>query len=214
MKVLVYTANLGRIDHDHPPVPQTGVDLTYHCFTEQEFPPRPLGLGRRMQARIPKIYGWDLLPGFDAYFWIDSTLSITRPDAVSWMLEQMGDAEIAVFAHPNRSTLQEEIDFVRTKLRRGSPYLNRRYLGEDLDGLEREVVRRGMQQAPLYASTLFCYRAPSVAMQRSFREWWELTSRYHSIDQVQYTLILEGHDVSVIRESIYDPSHLTWLGHG
>ena len=215
-RVFLHSANLAKFDAPRLPVPQVGADVTYHLYTETEFPPRPKGVSPRLQARIPKIFGWDLSPGYDVYFWQDASLHVAREDAVSWFLDQLGDADFLAFRHPWRATLAEEMDFVRWKIKK-SRYLQTRYEGEDLEGLWQYVERQGMLQALLYASTAFCYRSPTPEMQQSMWMWWALTSRYHAIDQVQYTLALAPHRVVVLDEDIYHASHLTFTrahGHG
>jgi len=186
--------------------------VDYHLHTSEALKPRPKSMTIRLQARIPKMCMAELHPGYDAYVWMDASLDMAYPTTVEWFLAQLGDAEIAVFKHPHRSTLQEEIDFVRTKMARGSNYLLSRYEGEDLDGLEQEVARRGLLGGPLYASTAFIFR-PTPEMRSAMKEWWYLTSRFHSIDQIQYTLVLEGRRVSVIDEDIYHTPHFKWAGH-
>jgi hypothetical protein len=214
MTLLVYTAMLGSIDQIVPPVPQTGVDLDVRVFTDLDFPPRPRAMTRRLQARIPKIFGWDLALGYDAYLWIDGSLAMTRPDAAAWFLSQLGSHDICVFRHPWRMTLQEEIDFVRAKMASGSRYLLSRYEGEDLDGLERYLVREHLTALPLFASGAFIYR-PTPAIQAACQAWWNLTARYHALDQIQLSVALHqcACATHVIDEDIYHASHLSWIGH-
>lgn len=212
--MLVYTANLGGIDDPLIPVAQLNVELTYRRFTDADFPPRPRAMTRRLQARIPKIFGWDLCPGHDLYLWVDGSLHLHRPDSAHWFSDVLEDQDIAVFKHPSRLTLQDEIDFVRTKLKAGSRYLAARYEGEDLNGLEAYLHREHLQGLPLFASGAFIYR-PTPTIQSAMKEWWGLTARYHAIDQIQMSVALHewACRVKVIDQDIYHASHLEWRGH-
>src|ERR1051326_2688845 len=100
MKVAILQANLGDFDSPRDPVQQT-VPFTFHRWTDDNFPPIT-GLTPRMQYRIPKTHGWQMLPGYDIYVWLDGTVSFKRGDCLQWYLDQLGDNDIALFKHPNR----------------------------------------------------------------------------------------------------------------
>jgi hypothetical protein len=218
MRVCVHTANLGGFDTVQPPVAQLGVEMTYRVFTDADFPSRPRAMSRRMQARIPKCYGWDLEPGYDAYFWLDASLQLSRPDSVAWFLEQLDAADIVVFTHPERGSAREEADFVESKIARGSRYLINRYEGEDTKGQMAAIQKADYVDDKLYASGAFIYR-PTVWMQAAMRMWWEHISRFHIIDQLAFPFVLDAcrANVKVLQEDIYHASHLSWTrerGHG
>lgn len=218
MRVCVHTANLGGFDSVTPPVAQLGVEMIYRVFTDAEFPPRTRSMSRRLQARIPKMYGWDLEPGYDIYFWHDASLALSRADSVQWFLEQLDGHDIVVFKHPWRHSAQEEAEFLRMKLAKGSKYICIRYEGEDLDGQMRAINDGRYVDDKLYASGAFIYR-PTLWMQAAMRLWWEHTSRFHSIDQLAFPYALDTcrATVKVLDEDIYHASHLAWArarGHG
>ena len=218
MRVCVHTANLGGFDTVQPPVAQLGVEMTYRIFTDADFPPRPKAMSRRLQARIPKMYGWDLEPGYDAYFWLDASLQLSRPDTVSWFLEHLDGADMVVFTHPWRQTIQEEAEFLRMKAAKKSRYILSRYEGEDLDGQMRAIEDGRYTDDRLYASGAFLYR-PTPWVQSALRMWWEHTSRFHCIDQLAFPYVLDSCRVlvKVIDEDIYHASHLAFVrphGHG
>lgn len=216
MRVAVISCNLGGFDEPVAHVPQEGVAVTYHAFTDATFPPRPRAMSPRLQSKIPKMFGWDLVPGFDAYLWLDASLQLSQADAVAWFLAQMGETSIAVFRHPHRETIQEEADFLRHKLALGSRYIKARYEGEDLDGQMRAIG--DYASLPLFASGAFVYR-PAFAVKAALQEWWVGTSRFHIIDQLMFPFVLHHWDVpvTVIDEDIYHASHLKFTrahGHG
>lgn len=214
MSVAVISANLGEIDAPVEHVPQEGVEVDYYTETSVTMPPRPHAMTTRLQARIPKCFGWQIHPGYDLYLWADSSLRLSRPDSVQWGIKQLGEKDILVFAHPHRKTVQEEIDFIRAKLKAGSRYVCSRYEGEDLDGLEADLARQGLLGLPLLASTAFLY-VPCGRVQAAFKEWWGQIARYHTVDQIQLSAVLYLWAVrqAVVHEDIYHASHLTFVGH-
>src|SRR3990167_6446661 len=140
MKIALLSANLGNFDvKAKDPVKQDlteGIsEITFHRFTDEDFPPI-IGLTPRLQYRIPKMFGWQMFPGYDFYIWLDGSVSLKRPACVKWYLEQLGDNDIAFFAHPNRGTIREETDHIEEHLQKGKPYLTERYK----NGLHKEQL--------------------------------------------------------------------------
>lgn len=212
MRVCLYSANFGGIDDLAHHVHQQGVDLTQHLFTDDNFPTRKRTLTPRMKARIPKMFGWDLLPGFDAYLWMDGSYQLSRPDAVLWLLEQLGDADIVLYRHGSRQTIREEADFIATKMER-SHYLQVRYEGEDLDGQMAAIAADpNYVDDRLYGSSVFLYR-PTPAIQRAFTDWWVHTSRFHAVDQLALPYVLRHCAVRVIDQDNQCATHMDWRRH-
>lgn len=217
MRVFVHTANLGGFDEIVPPVSQVQAELDFRVFTDADFPPRPKAMSRRLQAKIPKMFGWDLAPGYDAYLWLDASLQLSQPDAVAWFLDRLDGHDMVVYAHPWRKTIAEEADFLRQKLQARNHYITSRYDGEDLDG-----QMRAIQDDPdyvddrLFCGGAFCYR-PTVHTTLALEEWWVHTTRFHCIDQLAFPYVLRDVPVAVIDEDIYHASRLTFTrrrGHG
>lgn len=217
MKVLVHTANLGNVDTPAPPVDQvTDADVTFKVFTDVDFPPRPKAMTRRLQSKIPKMFGWDLLPGYDVYLWHDASLQVHQPDTVAWFLEQLGDDDdIVVFKHPWRNSAADEAEFICTKMMAGSHYIKSRYEGEDLAGQMAEIRKADWyDDKQFYAGGAFCYR-PGGDVREALERWWVYTSRFHCIDQLAFAFTLHQYDldIKVLDEDIYHASHLLWRGH-
>jgi hypothetical protein len=204
--VAVISANLGAYD---PPAPWPTFDLPsdvsvdVHRFTDETFPPRPLAMTSRLQCGIPKWWGWEMYPGYDAYIWIDASCAPT-PMAVSWFLERLGGADIAVFQHPERRTIREEFEFMVARMARpGETYLNSRYRGEDLAGQYAYIAAdRSYIDDRLYASTAFAYR-PTVGIREAFHAIWAAKARWLLHDQliVPYALDRAACWVNVIADN-------------
>jgi hypothetical protein len=213
MRVCVHSAVFGSFDSPQDHEPQVNVNVDIRTFNDSNFPARNRTLSRRMAARIPKAFGWDILPGYDAYIWLDGSLRLSKPDSVQWFLNHLGAGDIAVFKHPVRSSIAEEMSFIEAKLKAGSHYIKSRYEGEDLEGQKRELLADpAYVDTNLYANGAFCYR-PTPKIKEAFKEWWYHTSRYHVSDQFMFPYCLRHCDVRVIDEDIYHSSHLEMRRH-
>lgn len=205
-KVCILTANLGNFDTPVDPVAQTHPSIFYR-FTDENFPPIT-GLTPRLQYRLPKLFGWEMFPGYDYYIWLDGTFGFTRPDCVVWFLEQLGDADIALFKHPWRKTIKEEVDHIEEHLQLGKPYITARYK----NGLHKEFLAKIQEDdfpdKLLYTSTAFIYRNNEV-VQHAMRAWWFCQSRYFTCDQVHLPYVVQDLKVKMIDENQYKIPYLS-----
>lgn len=179
MKLAVLSANLGSFEKP--------IDDGRITITEKEFPLRDKSMTARLQARIVKTHMWQFVPGYDYYLWIDSSC---RLKSKQWFLEQLGEADIAVFKHPHRETVQEEADYLKERLELESSgkkqkYILPRYENEDIDG----QLEHTNSRLSLFASTAFIYKNNS-RVRDAMERWWYYISRYHSIDQLSFPQII------------------------
>lgn len=160
-----------------------GVEVSVHRFTDANFPPRPLAMTSRLQCAIPKWFGFDYAPTADAIIWIDASC-VPEPSVVSWFLDHLGHAEIALFAHPERRTIREEYEFITARMaRRGETYLRSRYAAEWLDGQFAVIEADGYAGSQLFASTAFIY-TPTPRVRALLKEVWFGKTRWHLHDQL------------------------------
>jgi hypothetical protein len=207
MKLCVMSANLGEfekdVSHEVQELPDGIEEIRYRTFTDADYLPRKNSMTPRLQARIVKTHMWQFEPGFDYYLWIDSSCSLSREGSVKWFMEQLGAADIAVFKHPHRNTIQEEADYLKERLKLESEgkkrkYILPRYENEDIDG-QLKVVD---PQQELYASTAFIINNGHY-IKSAMEDWWYNISRYHSIDQLSLPHVLTntGVKIKVIQEN-------------
>ena len=214
MRVSVISANLGAYDQlSEWPALQAPDDVrvSIHRFTDANFPPRSLAMTSRLQCAIPKWFGYQFAPEADVLIWIDASCTPT-PDAVSWFIDRLGVAELALFAHPDRRTIQQEYDFIRTRMQRpGETYLTSRYRGEWLDDQFAEIQRCGFAGAQLFASTAFAYR-PTPKVRALLKEVFFGKARYHLHDQLwlAYAVAASTCRVNVMPESYLHCPALTF----
>jgi hypothetical protein len=181
------SANFGSFDKP--------VDDGRITITEKEFPGRNKSMTPRLQARIVKTHMWEFVPGYDYYLWVDSSCRLQKGGS-QWFLNKLGDADIAVFKHPHRNTVQQEADYLKHRLAIKCPYITPRYEGEDIDGQLTAVD----PSAPLYASTAFICK-DSPVLREAMKEWWYQISRYHSIDQLALPHATQSLRVNIIPDN-------------
>ena len=180
MSTLVITSNLGGYT---PPVNHTPqkCGTPIHAFTDENFPPRSCAMTSRLQARIIKTMGWQLVPIADKYIYMDASFRLAKENSVEWLVSQLGNKDTAFFHHPDRNTIREEAEFLRTKST--SRYIQRRYHGEQLDAQLAEIFSQSYNDTTLYAGGVFIYmNTPRV--HNMLKEWWYHNSRYHLDDQL------------------------------
>lgn len=219
MKVLILTANLGDFDKSIVPVKQNrSAEIDFIDFFEFNFGNFPpiTGLTPRLQYRIPKMFGWQMEKAIlirpDVVIWHDSSMSLQHPDSTKWLVEQLGDADIAVFKHPWRSSIREEVDHIDKKLIEGNKYITSRYK----NGLHKEMLKEIYEEDKnyrddwLFASNVFIYKNNPMVIKMMI-EWWFYQSRYFTCDQVHlpYVLNKSGLDVNVINENVFKSEYIT-----
>lgn len=211
-KILVITANCGSFDTGVIHVPQS-VEVDFKYLNDENYPIRSCSFTPRMQARIPKCFAWQMFPGYDYYIWIDGSMQMTSPDAVKWLLDKLGDAEFAFFQHPDRTTLQQECDFIKKKLSENNYYLTPRYknewFDEFMDALDKDYV-----DDLLIADTYFIYKN-SPYVEGMMKEWWYYISRYNINDQLGLPVALKnwGRKYNLINENYMKTEHFKYIGH-
>ena len=198
MKIATLSANLGSFDTTpQEPVRQDlpfGLEMAFHRFTDEDFPPIT-GLTGRFQYRIPKLFGWEMFPGYDFYIWLDSSMSLQRADSVRWLMKQLGGADAAFFAHPWRSSVKEEAEHIEKKLQENNKYIVPRYK----NGLHKEMYdqilrKEGFVDNNLFASTVFVY-ANTRPVHALMKTWWYYQSRYYTCDQLALPLAIHNTQV-------------------
>ncbi len=216
MKIAILSANLGSFDVPIDPVSQdtpTGfTKVHFHRFTDHDFPPIT-GLTPRFQYRIPKLFGWQMLPDYDVYIWLDSSFSMLRADSTVWLLDKLGSSDMAFFKHPWRNSITEETNHIEEKLQEGGRYITSRYKnGLHKEQLAEAMADTGFRDTVLYTSTAFVYRN-TKNVHDMLKSWWYYQSRYFTCDQIAlpYVIYKEKINVAEISENQYETEYLTFV---
>jgi hypothetical protein len=188
------------------PMPQAGVEMAFYPFTNENLPPRPCALHPRMVAKVPKVFGWQMVPQADAYVWLDASLTFRHEGVVAWFVEQLQEDDAALFTHPFRQTARQEADYLEQRMMR-SHRLMVRYRYEWIDAQMRAI--EGEPDDRLFAAGAFVYRS-TTRWQTAMHAWWEHMTRYCINDQLSlpYVLATNAVPVRTISLNIFDNPHL------
>lgn len=183
-----------RLYHEVTWVPQVvpGFEVTEWRSTDQTFPPRQRAMLPRLQARLPKCFGWEMAPGADIYVYLDASFAIERSDAVAWLIRDLD--QFVCFAHPARSSIFDEAAFLRDNHHKS--YILNRYEGERLEEQLTILTDEGYVDDRLYAGGVFAYRNSPV-MRAAMTDWWVQQSKYHLNDQLSLPYVMWKHKVRV-----------------
>lgn len=191
MRVAVITANMGSFEKTPQHVKQS-VPYDYHSFDDSNFPPRICSMTSRLQARIPKMFGWQMIPNeYDYYIWIDSSSAFSHKDSVKWFIDNCQNVDIAVFKHPQRNSIEQEADYIKYRLRRKCEYITPRYKNELADEQVKIIKQdKDYNDDCLFVTTAFVYKH-TPAVEKMMIDWWYHTSRFHSVDQLSFPYVLK-----------------------
>ncbi len=213
-KIAVISASLGGFDKPSQHVKQS-IPCDYFNFTDENFPPRVCAMTPRLQAKIPKMFGWQLVPNYDYYIWIDGNLCLADPEAVAYLHTKCQGHDIVVLKHPRRPNIRQEVRYTRKGINQQSMYIVGRYNNEWLKE-QYAAVQADKEYVDdlLVNGGIFMYRN-TPAVQAMFKEWWYHVTRYIIQDQVSfpYALKKSGVKINILPDVFSDCWYLKVAGH-
>ncbi|HEY5055924.1 MAG TPA: methyltransferase domain-containing protein [Acidobacteriaceae bacterium] len=218
MKIAIASANLSGIDTGFdPPAQQVppGWSVELRCFGERDLPPRPLSLSPRTQSKLPKMCGFDWFPDADLIAWVDCAYTVTTAGLAAWLIEQLGDADICLMPHPDRSRLADELSFMTQRMAAGDPYLVSRYADEPMaEQVSSYLSVSGFEDSWLAAAGCFVYRN-TPALQAAMKDWLLECIKWSSQDQLSLPITLHRHGIRPkwMDGNIWSSPHLRYAGH-
>lgn len=194
-------------------VKQEGVIADFICYNDANFPPRTASFTPRMVSKIPKMLGWLLHPSYDYYIWIDSDMNMNRPDAVAWFIENINSHDVLFFKHPERSSIKDEIDFIKKQVNAGNEKLQKKVLNEPIEKqVEKYLYDDKFIDNVLIAAGAFCYSRDVVKnTEDNFMKAWFFETCFWSIrDQLSLPYVIQKYRVNykLIAENIYKHKYL------
>lgn len=215
MKTAIVTANLGGFDNVSPHVEQS-IAYDYHLFTDENFPPRHCAMTPRMQARMPKCFAYEMVPGYDYYLWIDGNLTLKHNDSLKHFFDKIEGHDLVVLNHDRRPDIRQETRYIRKAVRQQSKYIVKRYENELLAEQYKFVCDdKDYVDDTLYMTGVFLYKnTPKV--QAAMKEWWHFVSRYHIVDQIGFVYAMRkaGLKINALDDKYTDCWYLGVKRHG
>lgn len=188
MKIAVLTSSIGA----NKPIPAIAFDnVDYFAFSDKEinsdnwqlkkaldFSSDPKYKNRR-NAKIYKVLPFLFVPGYDYYFWVDSTHRLEKsPEEV--INQYLKDSDVAVFRHPERNCVYEEGELVK---KIGFDYSN---LIEDQLSFYRDMnypENNGLYELPARV------QRNTELTQAMGMMWWEQICMFSSRDQISFPFV-------------------------
>src|SRR3990167_5219258 len=213
-KIAILSANLGGFDIPMQHVEQS-IPYDYYCFNDTNFPPRFNAMTLRLQAKIPKMFGFQLAPGHQFYLWIDGNITMTNKDTLKLLVEKCDEYDMVVLRHPGRTTIHLEGRYLQRGLEQSSAYILGRYAGEHVsDQIKAIKDDTSYVDDLLVIGGVFMYKnTPEV--HAVLKEWWYHITRYLIEDQLSWAYVLKksGLKINILDISHSDGKYLSCRGH-
>lgn len=183
----VYTAICGKY-----PIIRT--DIT--CFRGDGIFERPV-----MEAKRYKVLPHLFFPCEDVTIWIDGNIWLNvEPEALAHDL--LGDADMALCAHPYRENVWQEFGALREQKRFQIPFLQAQ-LAEQETAYRAEGLP---DNVPLFECSVLI-RRNTDRMARAMESWWAQICRWQWRDQVSLPYVLWMNDIRIAVHSINVREH-------
>jgi hypothetical protein len=114
MKIAVISSSLGGFDSQPQHVEQS-VKADYFYFNDENFPLRK-SMTPRLQAKIPKMFGWQMASGYDYYVWLDGNIAFNHFDTLKFLMEKIAGYHVVALKHHRRKTIWKEARYLEEQL--------------------------------------------------------------------------------------------------
>jgi len=202
MKIAVYTAVIpDNFDTIKEHVKQS-TQVDFYKFTT---PLLASNVHSRLQAKYYKLQPHLIPPlmDYDIVIWIDGSATITSPDFVKWVVEELGDDDIALFKHPeNRDCIYQEAEYCMNMPK---------YQGQKVkEQAEYYRSRVYLEHNGLWACGMMVYRMNRFRTEDLLNMWWRENLKWTYQDQLSfpYVKVLSNARVHTIDANIFDNSYI------
>jgi hypothetical protein len=194
MKIRLTSCNFGDnqslIINNQEEIQRLNVDVK--IYNDSNTPSRLLSMHPRLKGKITKMLEWISAPGYDYYIWVDSKFTLNN-GIIKTLINQLGDAEIGLFNHSHRCSIQTELEFVNILIEQGNHYLNSRYFGEHMDKQVADYLSdKTFVDDKLFAAGCFIYSSKLVVNTEYnlLKEWFFHNNIYSVQDQLSLPYLL------------------------
>jgi hypothetical protein len=201
-KIKIVSASFGmknKLDYIDMP-PQSG-DLFYYQtynYNDTNYPIRDKSLHPRLKGKIPKMLEW-MNVDVDYYIWLDSPFEIISDKFIQNTLNAIGDSDMCLCKHSSaRSSIQEELAYVKRHIQSNNTYLTNRYSGEDMDKQVSVYLQdTSFTDNNLFEMGFFIYSKKLVENKNYnlMTDWFFHNSLYSIQDQLSIPYLLHKHNV-------------------
>ena len=168
------------------------LNVDVKIYNDLNTPSRLLSMHPRLKGKIPKMLEWLSSPGYDYYIWVDSKFTLNN-GIIETLINQLGDADLGLFKHSHRDSVQSELEFVNLLIEQGNHYLNSRYVGEHMDKQVSDYLSDEIfVDDKLFAAGCFIYSSKLVENLEFnlLKEWFFHNNLYSIQDQLSLPYLL------------------------
>ncbi len=201
-RVAVYTTIFGNYNYLLPVMKQS-VDADFFCITDNvdiehgtafgqagdgqrwkiipiEYPTKDLP--DRLRAKFFKLFPWEAytLDRYDIMIFIDGSIGITSPDFVRHCLDSLGEADMALYAHPERDCIYDEAQASKPLIK---------YQRQNIDGQIAFYNSIYPKHGGLYACGVMVRRIQSETIRSLMGKWWWEIIKWTTQDQLSFPVI-------------------------
>ena len=185
MKVALLTSNIGSIDEIRPPIKQTE-DYELFYFTENTLPfPLP-NLDNRMKGKYFKTQAHKFLD-HNIFIWIDGSVEVIDTEFISTCKLQLIDCDVITSMHAERATPYLELNYIIDEMKRGSPYLLKRYAKQPFYREYKYYKELGLPRSYPLFNCYFFARHNNKRVNKMFDVWWDTVLRFSNLDQTAFS---------------------------
>ena len=180
MNVAIISAIIGGIDEPKELPQQKGPADLLTFFANDTNPTGSPGSSDRVKALYFKtqmhtfdyyVEGVKFTP--DLFIWIDGKIQVLSNDFVQKCIDQLGDNDIAILKHHERTCVYQEVDHIYHCIRKGNKYLATRYADRPLRYQANFYREMGYpKNNGLHDCKIFIVRN-TPEMNDIFDLWWE-----------------------------------------
>jgi hypothetical protein len=219
-RVAFISASLGRMDSNiqHLHAPQS-IPVDFFYYDDANTPARTTAMKPRLQAKIPKMLGFEMEPGYEYYVWADAVITLRNHQCIEAAIDRIEGKDILLFRHQDgRKSVEEELDFMiahmngETGNEYAQTYLNERYESEPIVAQVRSYLsEEQFEDNKLYSAGFFVYKN-TARMRRTMKEWFYECARWSVQDQLSLPFVLSNNDIDVetIDEEITNNSRIEY----
>ena len=194
MKIRLVSCNFGDnqslIINNQDEIDRLNVDV--QIYNDLNTSSRLLAMHPRLKGKIPKMLEWISEPDYDFYIWVDSKFTLNN-GIIETLINQLGDAELGIFNHSHRNSIQSELEYVNLLISQGNEYLQKRYIGEDMNKQVSEYLSdKTFVDDKLFAAGCFIYSSKLVENKdyNLLKEWFFHNNLYSIQDQLSLPYLL------------------------
>lgn len=202
MKIKLVSCNFGEsqslIINNQKEIERLNVDVK--IYNDSNTSSRLLAMHPRLKGKIPKMLEWHSSPNYDYYIWVDSKFTLNN-GIIETLINQLGNAELGIFNHSHRNSIQLELDYVNLLIEQGNEYLKKRYVGEDINKQVSDYLNdETFIDNKLFAAGCFIYSNKLVENcdYNLLKEWFFHNNLYSIQDQLSLPYLLHKFQTNYI----------------